>query len=138
MVTGSPRLRQEITRLHVQYWGRPSRTLHYSALFIPKRPSLTFGRSCSTWIRSWILISPRLLSAPNSSSAFGRNTPQLHVHGLIGQSACTKGVYFWNENYPNGRADVSTRNMVDMDQAGMKTEAINPKYAKGVSWERSH
>jgi len=45
---------------------------------------------------------------------------------------------FWNENYPNDRANVSTRDMIDMDQAGMKIEATNPKYAKGVSWERSH
>ena len=28
--------------------------------------------------------------------------------------------------------------MVDMDQAGMKTEASNPRYGKTVSWQRCH
>ena len=29
---------------------------------------------------------------------------------------------FWTANYPHGRADVSTRDMIDMDQAGMKID----------------
>ena len=44
----------------------------------------------------------------------------------------------WNENYPNGRVDDSTRDMINMDQAGVKIEATHPKYAKGFFWERSH
>ncbi len=45
---------------------------------------------------------------------------------------------FWDLNYPHGRADVSTRDMIDMDQAGMKIEATNPHYGKVVLWERCH
>ena len=40
---------------------------------------------------------------------------------------------FWDWTYPNGRADVSTRDMIDMDQAGMKIEALNPRFGKAVS-----
>ena len=45
---------------------------------------------------------------------------------------------FWTANYPHGRANVSTRDMIDMDQAGMKIEATNPQFGKTVSWERCH
>ena len=45
---------------------------------------------------------------------------------------------FWRKNYPLGRADVLTKDMIDMDQAGMKIEASNPNFGKCVSWERCH
>ena len=45
---------------------------------------------------------------------------------------------FWHSNYPEGRADVSTRDIIDTDQAGMKIEESNPNFGKTVSWERCH
>lgn len=45
---------------------------------------------------------------------------------------------FWNLPYPLGCADVSTRDMIDMDQAGLKIEASNPHFGKTVSCERCH
>lgn len=45
---------------------------------------------------------------------------------------------FWTRNYPMGRANVRTIDMIDMDEAGMKIEATNPKFGKCVSWERCH
>ena len=42
---------------------------------------------------------------------------------------------FWHFNYPHGRDDVSTRDMLDMDQAGMKLEGSNKKFGKTVLWE---
>lgn len=43
---------------------------------------------------------------------------------------------FWTANYPLGRADVRTQDMIDIDECGLKIEATNPRYGKCVSWER--
>lgn len=45
---------------------------------------------------------------------------------------------FWNSNYPVGRANVRTRDMIDMDEAGFKIESTNPKFGKTVSWLRCY
>ncbi len=45
---------------------------------------------------------------------------------------------FWRANYPHGREDVRTRDMIDMDEAGFKVEASNPKFGKVVSWLRCY
>jgi len=45
---------------------------------------------------------------------------------------------FWTWNYPFGRADVNTSDMIDMDECGLKIEASNPSFGKCVSWERCH
>lgn len=45
---------------------------------------------------------------------------------------------FWDWGYPFGRADVSTRDMIDMDEAGFKIEASNPNFGKAASFERCH
>jgi len=45
---------------------------------------------------------------------------------------------FWDWNYPKGRVDVSTHDMINMDQAGMKIEASDPCFGKAVSWQRCH
>ena len=43
---------------------------------------------------------------------------------------------FWNRDYPFGRANIRTRDKIDMDQAGFKIEATNPSFGKTVSWLR--
>lgn len=43
---------------------------------------------------------------------------------------------FWTANYPLGRADIRTQDMIDIDECGMKIEATNPRFGKCVSWER--
>lgn len=45
---------------------------------------------------------------------------------------------FWTLNYPFGRNNIRTRDMIDMDEAGFKIEATNPCYGKSVSWSRCH
>ena len=45
---------------------------------------------------------------------------------------------FWTWNYPFGRADVDTSDMIDMDECGLKIETSNPGFGKCVSWERCH
>ena len=45
---------------------------------------------------------------------------------------------FWHRDYAHCQANVSTRDMIDMDQVGMKIEASNPHFGKAVSWERCH
>lgn len=43
---------------------------------------------------------------------------------------------FWTANYPLGRADIRTQDMIDIDECGLKIEATNPRFGKCVSWER--
>ena len=45
---------------------------------------------------------------------------------------------FWDWNYPFGRADISTRDMIDVDESGIKIEASNPNFGKAVSFQRCH
>ena len=45
---------------------------------------------------------------------------------------------FWNHNYPLGRADVQTQDMIDVDEAGFKIESTNPSFGKTVSWLRCY
>lgn len=45
---------------------------------------------------------------------------------------------FWDWDYPFGRANVSTRDMIDLDESGMKIEASNPSFGKSVSFHRCH
>ena len=45
---------------------------------------------------------------------------------------------FWNCDYPFGRANIRTIDQIDMDKAGFKIEAANPKFGKTVSWLRCH
>ena len=69
------------------------------------------------------------LRMKRSSTTCERAYWQLNLH---------KRDMFWDWTYPNGRVDVSTRDMIDMDQAGMKIEASNPRFGKAVSWQRCH
>jgi len=41
---------------------------------------------------------------------------------------------FWNQNYPFGRADVQTHDMIYVDEAGFNIESTNPSFGKTVSW----
>lgn len=43
---------------------------------------------------------------------------------------------FWTMNYPFGRANIRTCDMIDMDEAGFKIESTNTKFGKAVSWLR--
>jgi hypothetical protein len=43
---------------------------------------------------------------------------------------------FWLWNYPFGRADINTSDMIDMDECGFKIETSNSLFRKCVSWER--
>jgi hypothetical protein len=45
---------------------------------------------------------------------------------------------FWNHNYPFGRADVRTQDIIDVDEAGFKIESTNPSFGKTVSWSRCY
>ncbi len=45
---------------------------------------------------------------------------------------------FWDWDYPFGRANVHTRDMIDVDESGMKIEASNHKFGKAVSFHRCH
>ena len=45
---------------------------------------------------------------------------------------------FWLWNYPVGRADVATSDVIDMDECGLKIEKSNPSFGKCVSWEGCH
>ena len=69
------------------------------------------------------------LSRKRSSTTCSRAYWRVNLH---------KRDLFWNENYPLGRADVLTRDMIDMDECGLKIEATNPRYGKSVTWERCH
>ncbi len=44
----------------------------------------------------------------------------------------------WLRNYPFGRADINTSDMIDMDACGLKIENSNSLCGKCVSWERCH
>ena len=41
---------------------------------------------------------------------------------ILYQFLCGRHV-FWNHNYPLGRADVRTQDMIDVDEAGFKIES---------------
>ena len=45
---------------------------------------------------------------------------------------------FFNDNYPFGRANVRTQDMIDLDEAGFKIECTNPKFGKMVTWSRCY
>ena len=45
---------------------------------------------------------------------------------------------FWSHNYPLGRADFHTQEMIDLDEAGLKIESTNPSFGKTVSWLRCY
>jgi hypothetical protein len=45
---------------------------------------------------------------------------------------------FWLWNYPFGRADVATKDMIDKDECGLKIKTSNPSFGKCVSWELCH
>jgi hypothetical protein len=45
---------------------------------------------------------------------------------------------FWLWNYPFGRTDINTSDMIDMDEYGLKIENSNPSFGKSISWERCH
>ena len=38
---------------------------------------------------------------------------------------------FWNRNYPIGRADINSEDMIDLDEAGIFLETCNRKHGKG-------
>ena len=85
--------------------------------------------------------------APFSHSAVLRAEAVLDLRRKVASTTCERAYWainlrkreqFWHEIYPHGRADVLTSDMIDMDQAGMKIEASNPRYGKTVLWQRSH
>jgi len=85
--------------------------------------------------------------APYSPSAVVRAEKLLGLRTKAASTTCERAYWainmhkramFWDWNYPHGRANVRTRDMIDMDQAGMKIEATNPHFGKTVSWERCH
>jgi hypothetical protein len=41
---------------------------------------------------------------------------------------------FWTFNNPFGRANVRTKDMIDVDEAGFKIENTNPSFCKTVPW----
>ena len=45
---------------------------------------------------------------------------------------------FYTANYPFGRANVRTQDMIDLDEAGFKIECTNPKFGKTVTWLRCY
>ena len=85
--------------------------------------------------------------APYSPRAVVRSEQLLGLRTKASSTTCERAYWainmhkrhqFWHSNYPHGRADVNTRDMIDMDQAGMKIEGSNPNFGKTVSWERCH
>ena len=45
---------------------------------------------------------------------------------------------FWTHNYPFGRRNVRTQDMIDLDEAGFKIESTNPNFGKTVTWMRCY
>jgi len=45
-----------------------------------------------------------------------------------------KSYVFWNHNYPLGRADIQTQDIIDVDKAGFKIESTNPCFGKTGLW----
>ena len=85
--------------------------------------------------------------APFSPSAVQQAKASLDLQRKAASTTCERGYWainlhkretFWKGYYPHGCANVLTSNMINMDQAGIKIEASNPKFGKAVSWQRSH
>jgi hypothetical protein len=49
-----------------------------------------------------------------------------------------KRFVFWNQNYPLGRSNVWTQDMVDINEAGFKIEHTNPDFGKTMLWLRCY
>ena len=45
---------------------------------------------------------------------------------------------YWLWNYPFGKVDVATSDMIDMYECGFKIETSNLSFGKCVLWERCH
>lgn len=85
--------------------------------------------------------------APYSTTAVVRAEKLLRLTQKKSSTTCERAYWqvnlhkrqrFWTNNYPFGRADIRTRDMIDMDEAGFKIEATNPSWGKSVSWSRCH
>ena len=83
--------------------------------------------------------------APLSPSAIVKAEYILNLRRKRSSTTCERAFWainlhkrdlFWTANYPLGRANISTRDMIDIDECGLKSEATNPKYGKCVSFER--
>jgi len=85
------------------------------------------------------------LERPYSRSQIHRAEDLLDLRTKAASSTCERAYLpanlqkrhmFWYDNYPFGRANIRTSDMIDMDQAGFKIESTNPGFGKTVSWLR--
>jgi hypothetical protein len=95
-------------------------------------------------VRAWLFnMDPTI--APYSTFAIVEAEHLLGLRNKRSSTTCDRAFWpinlhkrelFWTANYLLGRANVSTRDMIDIDECGMKIEATNPRFGKCVSWER--
>ena len=85
--------------------------------------------------------------APSSPQEICRAEHLLGLRKKAASTTCVRAYWeinlhkrdiFWMWNYPFGRADVNTSDMIDMDECRLKIEASNPNFGICVSWERCH
>ncbi len=61
-----------------------------------------------------------------------RKAPSTTCERAYWQINLCKRDMFWLWNYPFGRADVNTLDMIDMNECGLKIETSNPSFGKCV------
>ena len=104
-----------------------------------------FPQSTIDHVRAWLFnMDPTI--PPYSKSAIVEAEHFLGLRNKRSSTTCERAFWpvnlhkrelYWTANYPLGRADVNTRDMIDIDECGMKIEATNPRFGKCVScWER--
>ncbi len=110
----------------------------YLAMFCVVNPSATINE-----VRAFLYNMDPAMGVPFSPAVV---VDAEHLLGLRRKASSTtckranlavnkhKRYVFWNQNYPLGRADVRTQDMIDVDEAGFKIEHTNPNFGKTVSW----
>lgn len=114
------------------------RTLIRMALFWTTNPEGTVNTA-----RAFLFnMDPTVL--PYSPAAIVRADHLLGLQCKAASTTCKRAYWtqnsalchmFWNLPYPLGWANIRTKDMIDMDKAGFKVEASNPKFGKTVLWQ---
>jgi hypothetical protein len=88
-----------------------------------------------------------IMNAPFLPSSIVKAEHRLDLRRKVLSTTCERAYWqinlhkrdiFWLWNNPSGRVDVSTSDMIDMNECGLKIETSNPSVGKCVSWERCH
>ena len=117
---------EDLVRLAIYRVVHPEAQIDAARAFLFNMDPTTAPYSRTAVVRAEKLLN---LTMKKSSTTCERAHWQVNLH---------KREQFWNANYPFGRANIRTKDMIDMDEAGFKIEATNYGRGKSVSWSRCH